>query len=224
MPNPLRTAVFGTLLAAGLKLSIAYTNVYGEDLRACSQEGMALTGYTRTGYCVDQQDDSGSHHICIDLNSTSGGNFCSVTGQSDWCSGDSACDGGDDDDASCPIQNWCVCQWAFANYLESAGGCDMVQEIVCEAINMEAAAAYRTKAGTQKYRVALRCLEERCGISLQEGGLRSFRLAQMSALSKILLVFGGGASVSLMYLLTKKKDAIPGNEYVSTDKSGAVMA
>ena len=73
-----------------------YQNVYGESLASCSSSGMAKTGYTRTGYCVDQNDDSGSHHICIDLSSTIGGNFCDVTGQSDWCSSSMACN--DDDE------------------------------------------------------------------------------------------------------------------------------
>ena len=67
-------------------LSSSYRNVYGSSLEPCSSDGMALTGYTRTGYCIDQNDDQGSHHICIDLSSASGGNFCDVTGQDDWCS------------------------------------------------------------------------------------------------------------------------------------------
>jgi hypothetical protein len=40
---------------------------------------MALTGYTRSGQCYAHDDDHGSHHVCIDLSSTTGGNFCSVT-------------------------------------------------------------------------------------------------------------------------------------------------
>ena len=57
-----------------------YINVNGNALSSCSSDGMALTGYTRTGSCVDKNDDSGSHHICIDLSSTTGGDFCDVTG------------------------------------------------------------------------------------------------------------------------------------------------
>jgi hypothetical protein len=40
---------------------------------------MALTGYTRSGQCYAHDDDHGSHHVCIDLSSTTGGNFCAVT-------------------------------------------------------------------------------------------------------------------------------------------------
>ena len=68
-------------------------NVYGETLQPCSSTGSALTGYTRTGSCVDYQDDVGSHHICIELSSASsnGQNFCQVTGQTNWCSSSMPC-------------------------------------------------------------------------------------------------------------------------------------
>ena len=36
-----------------------YQNVYGEKLQSCSYDGMALTGFTRNGYCVDEIDDQG---------------------------------------------------------------------------------------------------------------------------------------------------------------------
>merc|ERR1711990_410125 len=63
------------------KTSSKYLNVYGQPLQLCSQKGMAMTGFTRTGKCVDQNDDKGSHHICIDLQSVNGEsdhpeNFC----------------------------------------------------------------------------------------------------------------------------------------------------
>jgi len=151
---------------------MTYLNVYGKELQPCSGSGMALTGYTRSGSCVEYQDDSGSHHICIDLSSTTGGNFCEVTGQSDWCSSYLACDTYNDDgndDSQCPVEDWCVCQWAFASYIENAGGCDYIQELKCEAINMEAFKAYTSLAGSssdynKKYTNALDCIVSRCGI------------------------------------------------------------
>lgn len=138
----------------------AYQNVYGEELQPCSSDGMALTGYTRNGYCVDQNDDAGSHHICINLSSiaSSGQNFCEVTGQSDWCSGSMPCH--DDQQQSCAIGNWCVCQWAFATYIQRAGGCDSIQDIECDAINMQALTAY--KSDYSRYGEALACIYERC--------------------------------------------------------------
>jgi len=36
-----------------------YQNVYGEKLQSCSQDGMAMAGYTRNSYCVDRYDDIG---------------------------------------------------------------------------------------------------------------------------------------------------------------------
>jgi len=157
-----------------------YANVYGNELQSCSHNGMALSGYTRTGYCVDEQDDTGSHHICIDLSSANGGNFCTVTGQPDWCSSHMQCDelnyhsqgdgneGNDENGGGqCPVQNWCVCQWAFANYLEAAGTCDAIQDVVCDSINAEAVKAYIQKKNTgSKYADALDCIVNRCGVDL----------------------------------------------------------
>ena len=158
----------------------SYSNVYGNALQPCSSSGMALTGYTRTGYCVDRNDDQGSHHICIDMSSTSGGNFCDVTGQSDWCSQDAPCDNGSSSSSTeyCPIQNWCVCQWAFASYIRNAGGCDQIQEIVCDSINLQAVLAYQQQAAaaagdgddddsssSSSVQSALECLVDRCGLN-----------------------------------------------------------
>jgi len=140
-------------------LSGAYTNVMGTPLQRCSHSGMALTGWTRNGHCVDYNDDGGSHHICIDMASNTGGNFCSVTGQSDWCSSQMSCDG--DSSRQCPVEHWCVCQWAFSSYLDRAGGCDHIQDIVCDATNMAALDAYRASSDP-KIRRALACLESRC--------------------------------------------------------------
>jgi uncharacterized protein (DUF2237 family) len=137
-------------------------NVYGKDLQLCSTEGMALTGFTRDGRCVEQQDDVGSHHICINLSSiaSSGKNFCIVTGQPDWCDDKMACS--DNSDEKCPVEHWCVCQWAFAAYIEKAGGCDAIQEINCDATNIEALKAYEGNAADENVVNALTCLKQRC--------------------------------------------------------------
>ena len=150
-----------------------YQNIYGDDLEDCSHPGMALTGYTRSGQCVDRVDDRGSHHICIDLSSTNSngkGNFCQVTGQPDWCSEQMPCS--DDMRSNCPVENWCVCQWAFASYIEKAGGCDKIQDIVCDAINLEAYKSYKAIMGNDmfsgdksRFEDALECIESRCDSS-----------------------------------------------------------
>lgn len=176
---------------------------------------MALTGYTRSGSCVEYQDDSGSHHICIDLSSTTGGDFCEVTGQSDWCSSYLPCDTTNDDgnsDSNCPVEDWCVCQWAFASYIENAGGCDYIQELKCDAINMEAVNAYTSKAGgssdyNKKYTNALDCLVSRCGIELSALSSSSYFSASRS--SSGFFVCASIASVVIFagYILRKRNQS-----------------
>ena len=68
----------------------------------------------------------------------------------------------DNNNDNCPVENWCVCQWAFAEYIKDAGGCDAIQEIICEAVNIKALEAYQ--ADEEKYDEALDCLKERCGL------------------------------------------------------------
>ena len=61
----------------------------------------------------------------------------------------------------CPVQHWCVCEWAFTSYLERAGGCDKIQKIVCEATNFMALKHYREQASSPRVKAALDCLEQR---------------------------------------------------------------
>ena len=79
-------------------------NVNGGRLKSCSSVGMALTGWTRNGYCAGAANDRGSHHICIDLSSTSGGNFCKVTAQPNWCSAMMPCH--EDMTKKCQVKKW----------------------------------------------------------------------------------------------------------------------
>merc|ERR1711874_374085 len=147
-------------LAANVQTTAALENVLGGELQHCSQAGMALTGFTRNGQCKDHNDDAGSHHVCIDMTSNVGGNFCTVTGQPDWCSSSMPCDS---QPGNCPVEHWCVCEWAFASYIQRAGGCDQIQEIVCEATNMKALTHYEQKAESSPHiAYALDCLQSRC--------------------------------------------------------------
>jgi uncharacterized protein (DUF2237 family) len=134
-------------------------SVTGRKLTTCSQLGTALTGFTRDGHCMDEgDDDAGSHHICIKMKP----DFCTVTGQPNWCGDEMQCMGQEGD---CPIGNWCVCQWAFAGYIRNAGGCDSIVDIVCDATNMAALKAYRSQADNDpEIKEALQCLEKRCGL------------------------------------------------------------
>ena len=137
-------------------------NIYGEPLVPCSSAGMAKTGYMRDGQCGSARGDYGSHHVCIDLSSVTGGNFCTVTGQPNWCNDSMPCH--ENESAACPVQHWCVCQWAFASYVKEAGGCDMIQEVVCDSININAKDAYEGSSSPD-HAVALDCLKAKCNIS-----------------------------------------------------------
>jgi len=139
----------------------SYTNVYGTELESCSSESMALTGYTRDGRCINHDQDHGSHHVCIDMKSTTGGNFCSVTRQPNWCERKFPCH--EDQTKECDITNWCVCEWAFASYIQNAGGCDKIAEVNCEATNGKVLEHYQ---GNDKKHIqeALTCLKQKCNI------------------------------------------------------------
>ena len=169
--SPLRFIVLVASIAVAVSSS-SYRNVYSNALESCSTNGMALTGYTRTGYCVDQNDDAGSHHICIDLSTlpqNNKQNFCQVTGQSNWCASDDMPCHENASSSSCSIQHWCVCQWAFASYMEAAGGCNAIQDVVCAAVNEQALIAYQQQSNlnnNNKYQRALECLVERCGLTI----------------------------------------------------------
>ena len=173
-----------------LQAGTGHKNVNGGALGLCSENGMAMTGFTRSGKCEELQDDdgelitesltqdthlqriqvflSGSHHICIDLSTTSGGNFCEVTGQvqggDNWCNDEGECF--DNKDKKCPRKHWCVCQWAFAGYLKKAGGCDKIQDVVCTATNMAAMKAYESKKDSDdSIKAAHDCLKSKCSSS-----------------------------------------------------------
>jgi len=179
--SPLLLALIAIVAAAyAIAPAAAAVNVYGDTLQRCSGNGQALTGFTRNGHCVDQNDDAGSHHICIDMASTTGGNFCTVTQQPNWCSSSMPCDG--DTSRQCPVKHWCVCQWAFAAYIEKAGGCDKIQNIVCPAINKVALTAYEEAAsGSDRIANALACLKSKCNVGVAS------EIAEAQLLKELLL-------------------------------------
>jgi uncharacterized protein (DUF2237 family) len=149
----------GVTLQGGSGVALSVT---GATLDTCSKPGMALTGFTRDGHCQDLgNDDAGSHHICIQMKP----DFCTVTGQPDWCSESMPCMGSS---GNCPIGNWCVCQWAFANYIQMAGGCDSIVDLQCDATNLAALHAYE-QSSEQVHKDALTCIQKRCGVSQATG-------------------------------------------------------
>lgn len=205
---------------AGTVAATGYKNVYGEDLKPCSTSGMALTGWTRSGSCSEKQDDVGSHHICIDVASTKGGNFCEVTMQGDWCDGYFECDGST---GMCPVKDWCVCQWAFEGYLKRAGGCDKIQAIKCDAVNEEALKAYASNP--EMHKEAYDCLVSRCNLNPKETIAAALPATQSDAAAagakelpasvRALAIVGGlvyfGVSVALV-MVSRKKSRNVGDE------------
>ena len=159
------------LVLALLPLAAAYRNVNGGELASCSSSGMALTGYTRSGECIDQNDDAGSHHVCIDMSTNTGGNFCSVTGQSDWCSSSMACHG--DSASRCDVEHWCVCQWAFASYITNAGGATRFRTRVRGDEHGRVDEVPRAGRAVAEHATALECLESRRGLSEEANAARS---------------------------------------------------
>mmetsp|Transcript_39560 Transcript_39560/g.89221 ORF Transcript_39560/g.89221 Transcript_39560/m.89221 type:complete len:221 (-) Transcript_39560:254-916(-) len=135
-----------------------YKSVMGGHLSSCSTAGTAMTGFTRDGHCVDSgDDDAGSHHICIQMKP----DFCKVTGQPNWCVEKMECM--DDPQKKCPIGNWCVCQWAFATYIDMAGGCDQIVDLKCNATNMAAFHAYQDST-EPSHKAALACIKKKCSL------------------------------------------------------------
>jgi len=146
-------------------------NVKGETLQTCSTPGTALTGVTRDGFCTNEgDDDAGSHHICIQMRA----DFCTVTKQPNWCADQMPCMAEPntsmlEPDTKCDIQNWCVCQWAFAKYIKDAGGCDAIVDLECDATNLAAIKAYEGRADTEPdIKAALDCLKTKCGLTDEE--------------------------------------------------------
>ena len=129
-------------------------NVMGNLLTSCSQDGHALTGYTRTGKCESHESDRGNHHICMELPLMDGTNFCKQTNQANWCEEERPCH---DHGGLCRIDFWCVCEWAFSDIVEKVG-CEKVN-VDCSATSMKAFEHYGTD---RKHAHALECLKQKC--------------------------------------------------------------
>jgi len=166
MPRTAGAFLAALLLAAGplgsCTAAAEVLGLSGEKLKTCSKPGTAMTGFTRDGKCQDLgDDDAGSHHICIQMKD----DFCTQTGQPNWCADEMPCmgqDGGESAD-ECPIGNWCVCQWAFARYIQMAGGCDAIVDLQCDATNLAALKAYEAqKAEDKSIQDALDCIKQKC--------------------------------------------------------------
>lgn len=77
----------------------------GRPLVPCASD----TGFRRDGFCSKHAADAGAHHVCLDPLPA---DFCTATRQPDWC---------------VPDAPWCVCEWAFARYVEETKQCPQVK-------------------------------------------------------------------------------------------------
>merc|ERR1712232_845574 len=103
----------------------------------------------------------------------------------------------------CPVQNWCVCQWAFASYIHNAGGCDSIQDVVCDAINKNAVEAYQRHAySSYKYSAALQCLVDKCGINISMANKMRYYFTSSTGIFATL--FGVAGMAGLTFLVRKK--------------------
>ena len=118
-------------------------SVRGGPLQRCSEPGMPTTGYTRDGKCSMHRGDAGSHHVCLKRigNEIGGENFCSLTGQPNWCASK---------------KDWCVCEWAFEKAVVRAG-CDSF-DIKCDATNKRALDHYEREGMSR----AAECIRRQC--------------------------------------------------------------
>lgn len=177
-------------------------NIYGEKLQPCSTSGMALAGATSSGYCFEKNDESNSHHVCINLSSNS--DFCDMTKQSkDWCSDEKVCDNGygSSNGAMCSIENWCACQWSFATYIQNIGGCEFVQDLKCNAIHLQTIKSYVNMIATRKDRDdrisnALNCIVSKCGLNNSEKLIQMYSSQQSSKGHKVM-----GALFSILIIV-----------------------
>ena len=72
------------------------------------------------------------------------------------------------------MKNWCVCEWAFSDYIGLAGGCDAIKAINCNATNALAVAHYEAKGPDDPAADALACLEARCGLKSVDSAYDAF--------------------------------------------------
>jgi len=143
-------------------------NANGGVLQPCSISGMALTGGSREGYCVDSYGRSGSH-ICMNIDNSNDdiNNFCNLEyseAKLPACRENGVFPCQEDITQMCPVQNYCVHQCHFSHYLEEIGSCDDIQYIVCDAVNIRSLIAYGKRSYKGKYNNALECIAKKCNI------------------------------------------------------------
>jgi len=155
------------LLASCVSAAMDEKNANGGVLQPCSTSGMAMTGGSREGYCVDSYGRYGSH-ICMNIENMDSNmnNFCEMEKAEilPACSLNAEFPCQDDTRNMCPVQNYCVHQCYFSHYLEEVGECDDIQDIKCDAVNIRSLIAYGKRSYKEKYSNALECIAKKCNV------------------------------------------------------------
>merc|ERR1719210_1096488 len=120
---------------------------------------------------------------------------------------------------NCKIGNWCVCQWAFARYIEMAGGCDSIVNIVCDATNMAAYKAYKDQSSDPVIDAALQCLESRCNLHPTQSLYDSDMIVPTQT-SSSMIAFESGIIVSVLVVLAVAIAFVVRRQRSSSNSSG----
>lgn len=169
MKNAVATLLLlASCVSAQFKGQFKEKNANGGVLQPCSAPGMALTGGSREGYCVDSYGRYGSH-ICMNIDNSNDdiNNFCNLEyaqAKLPACRENGVFPCQQDTTKMCPVQNYCVHQCQFSHYLEEIGNCDDIQDIVCDAVNIRSLIAYGKRSYKGRYNNALECIAKKCNI------------------------------------------------------------
>lgn len=183
-------------------------NALGFDLQPCSTSGMALTGPSREGYCMDSYGNYGSH-ICMNIDNSNDdiNNFCNVESIQERlpaCIENSLFPCQEDTRDMCPVQNYCVHQCYFSHYLEEIGNCDDIQEIKCDAVNIKSLIAYGKRHYIEKYDNALNCIAQKCNLSDEEVASFKSKKCGTTFSSMKQMAFGTGNNADITEEVTKQ--------------------
>jgi pyocin large subunit-like protein len=81
----------------------------------------------------------------------------------------------------------------------------MIQDVICESINMQAVLAYQANFRTSTYQAALQCLVDRCGLDASVM-LATSSYKQISAGSALVWITGAAALlVGVAYAVRRRK-------------------
>jgi len=118
-------------------------NLYGRPLSTCAS---GKPGSGEGDACTYRSYDRGAHQICVGQLPQG---FSKHTGQGMWS---------DDHTGS----NWCICIWAYANYLQNHGPIDIQCDAIPEEVLISHYSLEKFKAGGQQFLQAVDTLCDTC--------------------------------------------------------------